>query len=213
MTEQVEREQVVQNLAKQIDQVKHFSLRGIEEICHDASIGLLGPQDAIANEFVDDSLFRLLSNNELLAAFAKAGFIPPGTPEAKKELLSVFIDAMQRLDVLQQRAEQRWSTFNTRRRLRLPGRWHQSMLRSPRLRLALSSPRRGLTLPWRKPMQENASTMQAIAIASKSLVSLSLLSEISSTYSEPKPRQPKTTIISTWSKPTSGWSSNGKHGC
>ena len=100
MTEQVEREQVVQNLAKQIDQVKHFSLRGIEEICHDASIGLLGPQDAIADEFVDDSLFRLLSNNELLAAFAKAGFIPPGTPEAKKELLSVFIDAMQRLDVL-----------------------------------------------------------------------------------------------------------------
>ena len=97
MTEQVEREQVVQNLAKQIDQVKHFSLRGIEEICHDASIGLLGPQDAIADEFVDDSLFRLLSNNELLAAFAKAGFIPPGTPEAKKELLSVFIDAMQRL--------------------------------------------------------------------------------------------------------------------
>lgn len=100
MTEQVEREQVVQNLAKQIDQVKHFSLRGIEEICHDATIGLLGPQDAIADEFVDDSLFRLLSNNELLAAFAKAGFIPPGTPEAKKELLSVFIDAMQRLDVL-----------------------------------------------------------------------------------------------------------------
>ena len=54
MTEQVEREQVVQNLAKQIDQVKHFSLRGIEEICHDASIGLLGPQDAIADEFVDE---------------------------------------------------------------------------------------------------------------------------------------------------------------
>ena len=100
MTEQVEREQVVQNLAKQIDQVKHFSLRGIEEICHDASIGLLGPQDAVANEFVDDSLYRLLSNNELLAAFANAGFTPPGTVEARKELLSVFIDAMQRLDVL-----------------------------------------------------------------------------------------------------------------
>lgn len=100
MTEQVEREQVVQNLAKQIDQVKHFSLRGIEEICHDASIGLLGPQDAIADEFVDDSLYRLLSNNELLAAFANAGFTPPGTVEARKELLSVFIDAMQRLDVL-----------------------------------------------------------------------------------------------------------------
>ena len=97
MTEQVEREQVVQNLAKQIDQVKHFSLRGIEEICHDASIGLLGPQDAVANEFVDDSLYRLLSNNELLAAFANAGFTPPGTVEARKELLSVFIDAMQRL--------------------------------------------------------------------------------------------------------------------
>ena len=100
MTEQVEREQVVQNLAKQIDQVKHFSLRGIEEICHDASIGLLGPQDAIADEFVDDSLYRLLSNNELLAAFANAGFTPPGMVEARKELLSVFIDAMQRLDVL-----------------------------------------------------------------------------------------------------------------
>ena len=100
MAEQVEREQVVQNLAKQIDQVKHFSLRGIEEICHDASIGLLGPQDAIADEFVDDSLYRLLSNNELLAAFANAGFTPPGTVEARKELLSVFIDAMQRLDVL-----------------------------------------------------------------------------------------------------------------
>ena len=100
MTEQVEREQVVQNLAKQIDQVKHFSVRGIEEICHDATIGLLGPQDAVANEFVDDSLYRLLSNNELLAAFANAGFTPPGTVEAKKELLSVFIDAMQRLDVL-----------------------------------------------------------------------------------------------------------------
>ncbi len=100
MTEQVEREQVVQNLAKQIDQVKHFSLRGIEEICHDATIGLLGPQDAVANEFVDDSLYRLLSNNELLAAFANAGFTPPGTVEARKELLSVFIDAMQRLDVL-----------------------------------------------------------------------------------------------------------------
>ena len=203
MTEQVEREQVVQNLAKQIDQVKHFSLRGIEEICHDASIGLLGPQDAIADEFVDDSLFRLLSNNELLAAFAKAGFIPPGTPEAKKELLSALLP----------RASSALSTSSTRHKLRLRRRWRHQILRSPRSKLPLSSLRHEPTQPWRKPMQGSASTMQAIAIASKSLVSLSLLSEISSTYSEPKPRQPKTTIISTWSKPTSGWSSNGKHGC
>lgn len=47
-----------------------------------------------------DSLYRLLSNNELLAAFANAGFTPPGTPEAKKEPLLVLIDAMQRLNIL-----------------------------------------------------------------------------------------------------------------
>lgn len=47
-----------------------------------------------------DSLYRLLSNNELLAAFANAGFTPPGTVEVRKELLSVFIDAMQCLSIL-----------------------------------------------------------------------------------------------------------------
>lgn len=46
-----------------------------------------------------DSLYRLLSNNELLAAFAKAGFISPGTLEAKKELLLVFIDAMRNVSI------------------------------------------------------------------------------------------------------------------
>lgn len=58
------------------------------------------------------SLYRLLSNNELLAAFANAGFTPPGTVESRNAAFAFSI----------QQANNRLEEENELRKLRIKAR-------------------------------------------------------------------------------------------